>query len=614
MMSSTEQLTNGAKKPKHLEELLKKSSSLSLTELYQSEKDLLQQVILGKEINYQATDQNLNDSAHGEDWTEERTLRAELIVGLCTNSEARKFLTHRGLEISGAKISGSLNLEYASLDFPLFFRCCYFTDPILLNGAKVKLLNFSGSNIASKEITDSVSGEKVKASLMARGIQVERDVYLNKEFHADGQVHLVGATIGGILNCRNGTFNNSNGCALSANWAEIKNGVLCTKGKFNNSNSEEYALSANWAKIDGNVYLNRGFKATGGVSLVGANISGDFNCVNGQFIKPKDRKNKPARALWARSTMIKGNVFLYTDSDDNATKDKFESTGEVSLRGANISGDLICTGGLFDVLNLENASVSDFQDKSSTLKDNIKLKGFSYETITIKEKIEINNKDKEINELDWLRKRILTDNRQSFFPQPYEKLAQVLRENGHEKEAIRVLIGKQTDRLCYGKLNCLSWLKNSFLGLTIAHGYEPHRAMFFAMFFVILGSFLFSKGYSGTWFSWNYSDTSKLISPSKVRAYKSPSTQTKILSNDYPTFNPFLYSLDAFVPIVDLHQQSYWLPNAKRNEEILLICSPIELKMTGRLLLYYLWVHIALGWVLTSLWVAGFTGIVRRAN
>ncbi|WP_210407761.1 hypothetical protein, partial [Hydrocoleum sp. CS-953] len=68
------------------------------------------------------------------------------------------------------------------------------------------------------------------------------------------------------------------------------------------------------------------------------------------------------------------------------------------------------------------------------------------------------------------------------------------------------------------------------------------------------------------------------------------------------------YSLDTFIPIVDLHQQTYWLPNPKKGREIPLILFKVK---TGALLKWYLWVHIVFGWILTSLWVAGFSGLVR---
>jgi hypothetical protein len=81
------------------------------------------------------------------------------------------------------------------------------------------------------------------------------------------------------------------------------------------------------------------------------------------------------------------------------------------------------------------------------------------------------------------------------------------------------------------------------------------------------------------------------------------------ISDDYPMFNAPMYSLDAFLPIIDLHQESKWLPNANKGKEIPLFFLKAR---SGQLLLWYFWVHILAGWILTTLWVAGFTGLVRN--
>jgi len=86
-------------------------------------------------------------------------------------------------------------------------------------------------------------------------------------------------------------------------------------------------------------------------------------------------------------------------------------------------------------------------------------------------------------------------------------------------------------------------------------------------------------------------------------------TATPSVSEDYPAFNAVVYSIDVFLPIIDLHQQRYWLPNANRGHEVpLLICKC----KAGALLRWYFWAHIILGWVLSSLWIASVTGLVRR--
>ncbi|MGD1907857.1 MAG: hypothetical protein ACFB0C_17975 [Leptolyngbyaceae cyanobacterium] len=91
------------------------------------------------------------------------------------------------------------------------------------------------------------------------------------------------------------------------------------------------------------------------------------------------------------------------------------------------------------------------------------------------------------------------------------------------------------------------------------------------------------------------------------------STSTSIdlqytISDDYPVFNALVYSIDVFIPIVDLHQQSYWLPNANRGADVV-----FSFKW-GAFLRWYFWFHIASGWFFSSLWIAGFTGLVRNLD
>ena len=94
---------------------------------------------------------------------------------------------------------------------------------------------------------------------------------------------------------------------------------------------------------------------------------------------------------------------------------------------------------------------------------------------------------------------------------------------------------------------------------------------------------------------------------------------------NYPKFNAFMYSMDTFVPIINFHQQDYWLPNANQGRDTIIPIVSLEFQTdnplpklnisqakTGSLLRWYLWFHIVMGWFLNSLWVAGFTGLVRR--
>jgi hypothetical protein len=88
--------------------------------------------------------------------------------------------------------------------------------------------------------------------------------------------------------------------------------------------------------------------------------------------------------------------------------------------------------------------------------------------------------------------------------------------------------------------------------------------------------------------------------------------RTRDLSNlAYPKFHGLVYSAEFFVPIVDLRQRGYWAPTENRGHAI--VKCHMNLRW-GYLLTIYFWLQTFLGWVLTTLWIAGLTGLVRKFN
>jgi hypothetical protein len=65
------------------------------------------------------------------------------------------------------------------------------------------------------------------------------------------------------------------------------------------------------------------------------------------------------------------------------------------------------------------------------------------------------------------------------------------------------------------------------------------------------------------------------------------------LPTSYPRFQPFVYSLDSFLPIINLQQEDFWQP-------------------VPRWLQYYYWFHVGVGWMATTLIVGAFAGLQRR--
>ena len=85
-----------------------------------------------------------------------------------------------------------------------------------------------------------------------------------------------------------------------------------------------------------------------------------------------------------------------------------------------------------------------------------------------------------------------------------------------------------------------------------------------------------------------------------------PTDETK----SHEKLQPLLYSLDTFLPVVDLHQEYYWWPDATASGSVNLFGRGIT--VSGGLLRHYLWMQIIAGWLLTGIFIAGLTGLIRN--
>ena len=162
------------------------------------------------------------------------------------------------------------------------------------------------------------------------------------------------------------------------------------------------------------------------------------------------------------------------------------------------------------------------------------------------------------------------------------------------------MIAKTED---YRKLTKLPWTKKFGFWLLwlIGYGYRPWKASWVMALFILLGTILF-----------NISFSSDLMTATSESAYLKniDGSVTRNVKTNYPKFNSLVYSIDTFVPLVNFHQQSFWLPDANRGSE-LFNYGFISLK-SGGLLRIYLWFHISFGWLLVSLFAAGLSGLVRK--
>ncbi|MEB3340860.1 hypothetical protein [Okeania sp.] len=550
------------------------------------------------------------------------------------------------VSLSGASIGGVLDCtqgHFSNLKGKALIAQSIETKSsvILGNGFKAEgEVSLSGASIGGQlNCSEGHFSNPEGEALIAQSIETKSSVILGNGFNAEGEVSLSGASIGGQLNCSEGHFSNAGKDALFAENIKVKADVIlgngfnaggkvslfgstiggkldCTQGHF--SNPEKNALDAQNIEVKTNIVLSNGFKAEGEVDLTAANIKGNLDCTNGNF------SNEKGNVLSAEGINVDGDIIL----DGGTFKGKIylvSARVDDTLSMIKIQQEKLNIPINFFLINIKNnpftsllqeehqriesnsmkidlqfARIGRLRDdeKSWPEKNNLNLDGFIYQKFGTDDNIKVLKDAK--TRLKWLRLQ------PEFFPQTYEQLAEVLKQEGDPDAATEILINKERD--IRPKLKKLSNFWNRFLDFTIVYGYKPTRALFLSSIFIFSGVYLFRVGYENC--SNSISNNKCLFSPvSQVSPYSEETDNNQTINIDYPKFNSLLYSLDTFIPIIDLHQQTYWLPNSQKGKEIPLILFKVK---TGDILRWYLWIHIICGWVLTSLWVAGFSGLVRR--
>jgi len=737
-----------------------------------------------------------NDPSKAGQWGPERTLRAALLRWLCVDRQARELVDPKGLQVFAAKISGDLDLSFVAVPFPLGLGRCRLVEDADLQYVEIPALNLRGSWVRRL----AADGARVKGGLFLRDgfyaegevrllgaeiggtldcvdgafknpaktdvpgsgkalnadrMKVTGSVFLRDGFSAEGEVRLLGAEIGGGLDCERGTFKNpaktdvpGSGKALNADrikvtgsvflgdgfrsegevrllGAEIGGDLNCVRGTFKNPAQKDVggsgkALSADGMKVTGSVVLSDGFQAEGEVRLLGAGIGGNFQCDRSTFKNPAQKDVEGSgKALNAGRITVKGSVFLHhgfhaegevrflgakvegafncaggtfhnpaqkdvkgsgdalsadgikvkrgvflvdgfraeglvrflgaqiggglscvrgtihnPSQEDvlgsgkalgadgiNVTgnvllRDGFQAEGEVRLLSAEIGGDLDCCRGAFatitahtavikgkllwagivkprdTVMNLTNARADSIMDDKASWpeKGKLVLNGFVYGRIsegpaTAEER------------LKWLARQV------PFHPQPYRQLAKVLRENGDDAGSRDVLY-EMEDRIWSEIKVGYAKLIRFPLKVIVGYGRRPFWAFGWLAGLVCFGWLLYGTGY-----------VTGAMTPRDKEAYAHFEKHNRPPEH-LADFSPLFYSVENSFPLVKLWQADAWQPEPETSTPAVtggnLIARARQFFTWRRILLWFLWVQILLGWALATLFVGGVTGLIRH--
>ncbi|MEP0943222.1 MAG: hypothetical protein ABJH20_16080 [Rhizobiaceae bacterium] len=541
--------------------------------------------------------------------TLDRLIRAEFLRFVILGGDDDHPLHENGVLISGAYVSGSLNLSGTTVSGPLALSNCWFTQDVILTHCQLRTLSLTGCHLPA---------------LAATGLTTAGNILLQDGFCATGTVELVGSRIGGYLSCRNGRFLHS-----------------------------ELSIDASGATIGANCNLDKGFIASGTVKLSGAQIDGALSCRDATF-SCRDK------ALHAPRIKVANNVDLGEDC---------RVGGQVSLQGSVIGGDLTFTGGAFDrrvkwekvrevtCINLRNAEITGtlFWRQIKIARGELNLAGAACRTLNMDREswdepaqIRLDNFTyKGFNQLDettsarfwleWLGRQPQTHLTTKFRPKPYQQLADVLQSMGHEEEARIIRIARRRRQADYVRLyekqpsdplarlsRQLNIFWNGVQGFTVSYGYRPGNALIGLIALSLFG-----------WAIYQFAAVHGIMTPTHPLIYKeavweeksgpliAPKIPTACHANwvypegktaalcarsipsEYSTFNALIYSIDVAVPVVDFRMQDDWSPRV-------VDWQTGNTDWTGWWVRSWEWLQVGFGWTFSLLFVSAIGGIIRR--
>jgi hypothetical protein len=515
-----------------------------------------------------------NDPAHAGEWNSEREIRALLIRWLSEDPDAIKLVTPSGIAVLGARVVGGLNLSHVRVPFAMVMRKCSIAERIVLVGTEIPHLDLNGSYVSEID---------------AKGLIVHGDLDLANGFHASGETRIETARIDGAVNCSGGYFHYSK-VSLSRY-----------------AGTDKPALILDESIIGSEVNLDFGFRSEGAILMRQASVAHDLGMYGA-------RMSNPHGLAFAGNFSSFGSVWFGNPQPPGWGI--FEADARMDFAGARVATAVIVsdarflgapgdahgffgsgmTAGVFlywrnvqlqngAILDLSGAHVGGLFDEEKSWPEpgNLLIDGLTYDRFGAGSPLDVRSR------LRWISLQPPVPG--GFAPQPYRQLAKVLRENGDDDGAIDVLIAQQDAHFRNSNSLVLAWAQ--FLKITVAYGYRPLRTVLWSLAVILLGRIVVAVG-----------------ARAGVMRLTWPESTPLPAGNQTAGLHPLLYSLDLFLPFVNLHQEHYWWPDESASGEYQLLGQNITIR--GSILRYYLWLQIIAGWLLSAIFVAGVTGLMRN--
>ena len=568
--------------------------------------------------------------------------------------------------LSNSSFSGSLHMENARVGGRLEAIRCAITAPsgeVNLNGIDVDkslclddsdirgVLRLAGARIGKLFIANRLNidgGETaIEADLICTGGNWEMT-------HAKlvGQLRCPGARIDGQLRLSDTRVFGSE-LAIRADGVDVRGGYFASRSlmvglvrfpgaHFGNqfrlrkaTIKVEYgaALLASGATFDRNIELGSGFETLGAVVLDQAKIAGvcdlEASRIRSATIArfSSTQPQVPQKIAGSEEANEFDEIAL-SFVDAQVGRLQMPRRGEDRPRG---------------IVNLSRARIGALQDWSSSWPPRIKkrfrtsdgrdvdhlvLDGLVYDHLVNPAGLSSERHSREedragTRRILWLDGQLRHDVAEHIRPQPWVHLSDQLARQGLTGEAEKVTIERRRrERLSHASTS-LGRLENRLLDWTALFGFSPMRTVTWAVIIILL--------FAGAW-GWAAGKCKNpgcfdqtVFVTSNRDAYLSDKFEQR-----YPAFNSIAYSVDMFLPFVNLGQASHWRPN-EDFEPIATISVPNlpafisgvtqKTKIMSRVsitigsILYWLGLlQGLLGVTLISLLITSFTGLLRDAK
>ncbi|MEU6536087.1 oxidoreductase [Streptomyces sp. NPDC047000] len=486
-------------------------------------------------------DAAVDDPHGGCPWGPERTVRGRIVAWLLLDGPPALAGRVSALKLTGVRIAGSLDVAGGTVAPYVELRSCRFEQDVLLPEARfatLRLVNCAVPRLEAARVhtegdlhlprcrfrnglrlTDAHIGtdlmlnqavvhrDRTGRSIAADGLSVGQD-FQAELLESHGELSLRSAKVGVSLSLRGARLSNTQGrLALNAPQLTVERSLYLTPAGFG-SPWQSGTTPAQGTRV-------QRFESRGGVRLD-----------DGRFGDAVD---------------LQGARFDFTDVQELSLRrvqtPELRFLGERPQRGKVV---------------LSGARITTLVDRASAWPGpgNLHMGGFSYENLVPQGPFPLEER------LDWLAAATAEYN-----PEPYERLAAVLRGAGEDEDAREVLLAKQRQRR--RTLPPAAKLWGYAQDLTVAYGYRPGRAAVWMAVLWAAGSVAFAH------------------------AAHLPAGAGQ------PPWDPTLYTLDLLLPVIDLGQTDQW--QLRGGWEWLSV------------------VMILMGWILATTVAAGATRLLRRS-